>query len=371
MAEPNLSDPPSDPIPESIQKIIQDSKETFDAISTVPRFGFFSIVPNQILCDRYYSKPREFNHKVVDRKVISAKRGVFTTIPKTGKGHDAYFLSYDTTDEKCLERQKKGWEEDNKRHLQKVQEFKNKVPTPVFKYPGVQHYKDKFDQEPVERNFPIDKEPPRHTKVVDHKVIGEKRGIFTQPMKKGMNNTPGIYFNYIPFRADLEAKDVPSVLEQRKKRPQSSVPLQHAYKRAFFPASLKKNECFSNIKETFGYEDKYFDNLKRVADNERKSRRKKFARTLPTNAVKHDRPFTPNHLGKFGRDGLFNQRVWDCPSIPENKVIVNQRQKAEYEKAHRKNPFKYNIMMDYSKFSPSIVSNNTNMRRGYPSVFKK
>ena len=32
----------------------------------------------------------------------------------------------------------------------------------------------------------------------------EKRGIFTQPMKKGFNNTPGIYFNYIPFHENDE-----------------------------------------------------------------------------------------------------------------------------------------------------------------------
>ena len=36
-----------EPIPESIQKIMEATKQSFDEISTQPRFGFFSIPPNQ------------------------------------------------------------------------------------------------------------------------------------------------------------------------------------------------------------------------------------------------------------------------------------------------------------------------------------
>ena len=84
-------------------------------------------------------------------------------------------------------------------------------------------------------------------------------------MKKGLNNTPGIYFSYTPFHENNDDKINKELKNKniRKKRPQSSIPLQHAYKQAFKPASLKKNECFSNIRETYGYEDKYFDNLKK------------------------------------------------------------------------------------------------------------
>ena len=360
-------------IPPQIQKIMEETKQDFDQIAVAPRFGFFSIPPNQIIGDRFYSLNKEFNHKVVDRKVISEKRGIFTTIGKSGKGHDAYFQSLDTTDEGVQQRLIDGWKKDNEEHLKKVQKQKNYIPTPVFKYPGAQHYKELFSQNPVERDFPIDKEKPRIAKVIDGKVVTEKRGIFTQPMKKGFNNTPGIYFSYNPFHENNENKINEELqnknARKRRKRPQSSVPLQRAYKAAFKPASLKKNECFSNIKDTYGYEDKYFDNLKKKSDIDRKNNRRKYSNPPPPGSVQHMRPFTPAHLGKSGRDGLFDQRVWDCPQIPEKIVIVNQREKKEYERTHRKAPFKYNIMHEQTRFSPPIMTNTINMRRNFPSVF--
>ena len=30
--------------------------------------------------------------------------------------------------------------------MESIQEIKNKIPTPVFKYLGVQHYRDEFDK---------------------------------------------------------------------------------------------------------------------------------------------------------------------------------------------------------------------------------
>ena len=142
-------------IPPSIQKVMEATQQSFDEISTQPRFGFFSIPPNQIIGDRYYSTNKEFNHKVVDRNVIIEKRGIYTTIGKSGKGHDAYFQSLDTTDEGVQQRLIDGWAKDKKEHLEKVAEIKNHIPTPVFKYPGVQHYKDEFVKNPVERTEPI------------------------------------------------------------------------------------------------------------------------------------------------------------------------------------------------------------------------
>ena len=84
------------------------------------------------------------------------------------------------------------------------------------------------------------------------------------------------------------------------------------------------------------------------------------------------RPFTPAHLGKTGRDGLFDQRVWDVPDkykIPEKRVIINQREKREYERTHRKAPYKYNIMQDQTRFSPPIMTNTMNMRKNYPCIY--
>ena len=256
--------------------------------------------------------------------------------------------------------------------MERIAEIKNHIPTPIFKYPGVQHYKDEFDKNPVERTEPIYKDKPRIAKKIDGKVVTEKRGIFTQPMKKGFNNTPGIYFNYTPFHENDEKK-VSDIIQAkgRKKRPQSSIPLQKAYKQAFKPAALKKNECFSNIRETYGYEDKYFDNLKKMSEDDRKRINQKYTKKLPHGAITHMRPFTPAHLGKTGRDGLFDQRIWDCPQIPEKRVIVNQREKKEYERAHRKAPYKYNIMHEQTRFSPPIMTGNMNMRQNYPCFYGK
>ena len=346
----------------SIQKIMEATKQSFDEIATQPRFGYFSIPPNQIIGDRYYSQNKEYNHKVVDRQVITEKRGIYTTIGKSGKGHDAYFQSFDTTDEGVQKRLMDGWEKDRKEHLEKIAELKNHIPTPVFKYPGVQHYQDEFDKNPVERTGPIYKDKPRIAKKIDGKVVTEKRGIFTQPMKKGFNNTPGIYFRYIPFHESDENKVNEIIqaktLRNKKKRPQSSIPLQKAYRVAFKPAALN-------------YEDKYFDNLKKMSEDDRKRINQKFNKKLPPGAITHMRPFTPSHLGKTGRDGLFDQRVWDCPQIPEKRVIVNQREKKEYERTHGKTPYRYNIIHQQSKFSPPIMTNNTNMRNYYPCFFGK
>ena len=360
-------------IPESIQKIMEATKQDFDEKSTQPRFGFFSIPPNQIIGDRYYSTNKEYNHKVVDRKVIIEKRGIYTTIGKSGKGHDAYFQSLDTTDEGVQQRLADGWKKDRQEHLKRIDEIKHHIPTPIFKYPGVQHYKDEFDKNPVERTETIYKDKPKIAKVIDGKVITEKRGIFTQPMKKGFNNTPGIYFNYIPFHESDENK-VNAIIQSksnRRKRPQSSIPLQKAYRQAFKPAALKKNECFSNRRETYGYEDKYFDNLKKMSEDDRKRINQKYKKKLPPGAITHMRPFTPSHLGKTGRDGLFDLRIWDCPQIPEKKIIINQRAKKEYERTHRKAPYKYNIMHEQTRFSPPIMTNTMNMRSNYPCFFGK
>ena len=363
-----------DQVPESIQKIMEATKQNFDEISTQPRFGFFSIPPNQIIGDRYYSMPKEYNHKVVDRKVIIENRGIYTTIGKSGKGHDAYFQSLDTTDEGVQKRLAEGWKQDAKAHMERIAQIKNKVITPVFKYPGVQHYIDEFDKNPVKPTGTVYKEKPRIAKVVDRTVITEKRGIFTQPMKKGYHNTPGIYFNYIPFHENDEKivdNIIQTKLKRKKKRPQSSIPLQKGYKQAFKPAALKKNECFSNIKETYGYEDKYFDNLKKMSEEDRKRINQKYKKKLPPGSISHMRPFTPAHLGKTGRDGLFDQRIWDCPQIPEKRVIINQRERVEYERAHRKAPYRYNIMHEQTRFSPPIMTNKINMRNNYPVFFGK
>lgn len=364
-----------DVISPQIKDIMTKQREDYDDIQKNPRFGFFSIIPNPVLGDRFYSQKNEFNHKVVEHKVISEKRGIFTMPGKKGKGHDAYFQSLDTTDEGCQERLIQGQKDDYAKKIADVQERKHRPVTATFRYPGVQHYKDYiYDLNPVERNFPLYKVPKKHYTVTkDYKVIIENKGIYTQPMKKGFNNTPGILFSYTPARENVEYADVKNDPTRERniiKRPKTSDPSSKDYKKAFFPASLKKCECFSNIRETYGYEDDYYQRLKDYSDKVRKTNGPRFVKNLPKGSVAHMRPFTPSHLGKTGRDGLFNQRVWDCPQIPEPKVIVNQRAKKEYEKAHRKEPFKYNRMQDPSFFSPAVMTNTFNIKREFPTYYK-
>ena len=66
-----------DEIIPSIQKIMETTKQLFDKISTQPRFGYFSIPINQIIGDTFYSLNKDYNHKVVERKVIIERHGIY------------------------------------------------------------------------------------------------------------------------------------------------------------------------------------------------------------------------------------------------------------------------------------------------------
>ena len=355
---------------EAMQKIMDREIEDWDQIEKQPRFGFFSIPPNQVLGDRYYSLNKEYHHKIVEGKVITEKRGIFTQPPKSGKGRDAYFDLLVSTYEPSQELLKKGNADDKTKLLSTVKKRKEQGAVPHYYPPHVQEYKDWFDLHPFERNYPLTKQKSKHfTVTADHKVITGPRGIFTQPMKKGLYNTPGTLFSFTPFREDLEAKDVPDLRKPKPKRPKSST-TPGEYHKPFFPASLKKCDAFVSDKETYGYQDEYYNKLKEDSDKIRKSKGPKYEKKLPSNAIKHMRPFTPASLGKVGRDGLFDQHIWDCPQIPEKKVIINQKQRKEYEDAHRKVPFTYNKLMKHTHFSPSIMQNPMNMKREFPTVYK-
>ena len=352
----------------SIKKIMEKEFADMDEIETQQRFGFFSIIPNNLIGDRYYSMNKEYHHKVVDHKVINEKRGIFTTIGKSGKGPDVYFKNMVTMDPHSQELLKKGFKEDQQKLFAKVKARKEQGVIIPFKPADVHHYKDYFEQNPVERKGPLYRIKKINHKGPDGKVITEKRGIYTNNMKKGLYNTPGIYFSFIPFREDLEAKDLKTL--PRKKRPQTSIPEQKAYKKAFFPASLKKNGTFQSDRDTYGYEDDYFEKLKKQSDLIRKTRGNKYTKYYPKGSIMHDRPFTPASLGKKGKEGLFDQHIWDCPQIPEKRIIINQRAKREYEQAHRKAPFYYNKIQKHSLFSPPIMTSDLNMKKDFPKFYK-
>ena len=91
-----------------------------EKISKESRFGFFSIPYNQVLGDGYYSSIKYNNHKVEGRKVITKKRGIYTTPGKSGKGHDAYFYSYDRADDNTQKRLEQGWIDDKMKMYIKI-----------------------------------------------------------------------------------------------------------------------------------------------------------------------------------------------------------------------------------------------------------
>ena len=69
----------------TLEKIAREREE----MDKVQRFGFFSIPYPSTVGDQAYSRNREFeHHQVVDRKVITEKRGIYTQPVKKGKGPD-------------------------------------------------------------------------------------------------------------------------------------------------------------------------------------------------------------------------------------------------------------------------------------------
>ena len=352
----------------AIKKIIEETKSDLDSVSTIPRFGFFSIPPNQTIGDQFYSLDKKQHHQIIEHKVITEKRGIYTACMKSGKGPDAYFQSFDTTDEGVQKRLMEGWKLDYQRHLMKIKAQKQPVIIPPFKPPGIQEIRDVTKEDDDLIKLAVNKSEKTKRRKINSKIAIPNRGIYTQIGKKGFNNTPGIYFSYIPFHESNETK-IKNIIKENKKRPKSCIQRRTpADRNPFRPPSANQHECFSTIKETYGYEDKLYEKLKEISYRKRKNARK-YKKILPSHSVIHERPFSPNFLTKTGRDSLFDQRIWDCPQIEEKKNNTICHRYRDDEK--KKLPFKYNVMYEQSKFSPSIIMNYTNMRNNYPAIFGK
>lgn len=225
------------------EQIEKDIKE----MNPQQRFGFFSIPCNATIGDEFYTKEAEYHHTIVEGKVIGEKRGIFSQPGKRGKGKDAYFKCMDYAEDTEIKQLKNKTIQERNDMLNTVRARKEKKFVPPFKSPGEQEYKDLFEQAPVQYNKPITAIPPRKFKVVEGKVITEPRGVFTNPPKKGFNNIPGILFSPIPPWIESQKTSI-------DRRSKSCKPkMKTEYVKPFFPASLEKNECFANIKETFGF----------------------------------------------------------------------------------------------------------------------
>ena len=98
---------------EDIAKSLQEIEEERKTIKETRRFGYFSIPYPATVGDQAYSQKEEYpNHKVVDRKVVIEKRGIYTNNPKSGKGPDAYFLPVEPVSDAQVDEYKKQSQKD-------------------------------------------------------------------------------------------------------------------------------------------------------------------------------------------------------------------------------------------------------------------
>lgn len=247
--------------------------------SKYSNFGYFSFIKSPLIEDGYYSQEKNYHHKVINHKVITDRRGIYTKPPKSGKGHDALFKSYDTTDAKIQKILEEGWEKDRLKLLEKINENKNKKREPVFKGPGVQHIKDIFAKQTFNRTLPLYKERQKSYKIINHKVIGEKKGIYTQPMKNGFNNTPGIYFSFIPLQENYEELKILKLPRMHiYNRPKSLIYFDKKHNKLLNNAIKRKNEKIEKNKNK--------NDKEKLAKNNKKDNIKTKNKTKSKNKVK-------------------------------------------------------------------------------------
>ena len=377
---------------EEIKRILEEISRDREEIGPTQRFGYFSLLFPAIYGDQAYSQKKEYeNHKVIDRKVIIEKRGIYTKPPKKGKGPDAYFEPIAPLTDEQVEMIKKMRQEDYEALMKKVQERKEKKAGNNFKPPGPQEmfsfYKEIFEPggfavpdlgSKAMEPGPLYIEPDKKRFIQDgHKVKTENRGIFTNPTKLGTSLCPSDYFHY--YRSDdalnerlkeMAAKDIKDKLDLVQVRKENKA----AARPTFKPASLKKCEPFSPNTEAYGlYNEDEKKQLMEEYKNFKKNGYPKYVKPFKKDWVKHDKPFAPARLVYQGRDGLFNDNLYTLPEPTEKdkQKVMSVREKRELEAAAAKNkrmPFTYNKLMRHSTFSPPITSFKTNLKREFPSI---
>lgn len=86
-------------------------------------------------------------------------------------------------------------------------------------------------------------------------VFVEKRGIFTNPMKKGDSSTPGILFSYL--KSDFKKDDLKKPEVQKRSRSADRKDDRFAFK----PASLSLNAPFDPDAKVYGEDKKLIETL--------------------------------------------------------------------------------------------------------------
>ena len=351
-----------------------------DEMDSMSRFGFFSVPYPATVGDKAYSRKKVYNVKIVEGKVITEKRGIYTQPFKKGKGPDVYFQNIEPVSKQEIEEMKLKNKEEFDKYKQSIKERKeNKDVNPKFKPAGPQELKGFYesDEKPPVPDGPLVKEKNKFTRIgPEHRVITEKRGIFTHPTKVGNVLVPNDFFSYPSvdntFLEELKRRANEEKL-QKEKELKKKFEKPPVYKKPFAPASLKKCECFSSIEETYcQYDPETTKKILNEYSEMKKKGKPKFTKILPKGAIKHDRPFAPPRLVSSGREALFNDDLYKIPRIPqeEKKQNISMRERRELENKNRKNPFVYNKLMNNSTFAPPIMSIMKNMKREFPTIFK-
>ena len=374
MSEPKYLEDINTKREEAVNRMMEEIEQERDEKDKMQRFGFFSIPYPATIGDKKYSTNDYQNHEVIDHKVITEKRGIYTNPLKVGKANDVYFTKIEGPDEEGLERLKELNKKDHEDLMKKVAEIKEKKSErPNFKPSGPQEFKGFYNpDEPApipEGTLTI--EPDKKRFIGEgHKIITEKRGIFTVPTKTG--KIPNDYFSYPTYEDDMieRLKQMTKDDIEKKINDVKAGKDNKNFQKPFQPASLKKCDPFFNNTQTYGL---YTPEEQEMLMTEYKTFKKngvpKYQKKLPKNALKHLQPFKPSTLVFSGRDGLFNDDLYKLPELEEvKKPNIPIREIREMEKKNARVPFAYNKLMNQTHFSPSITSFTFNLKREFPSV---
>ena len=374
MSEPKYLENLAEKREASVVQILEQIAQERDEKDRLQRFGFFSIPYPAIIGDKKYSTT-ESNVKIVDHKVITERRGIYTSPLKLGKSNDVYFNKFEQLiDEEGYEKLKELNKQDHEKLMAKVHDLKEKKSErPKFKPSGPQEFKGFYnpDEPAPEREGTLTIEPDKKRFIKEGKVITERRGIFTAPSKVG--NIPSEYFSY-PIREDEENERLKQMTKEAYEKKIAKVTENKnktSSQKPFSPASLKKCDPFFNNVQTYGlYTESEHEQLMNEYKDFKKNGRGKYQKILPKGAMKHLQPFKPARLIFTGRDGLLNDDLYKIPDEMREvtKSITNIREIREEEKKKRRVPFYSNKLMKHTHFSPSISSFTFNLKREFPSV---
>ena len=354
---------------ESKAKSLEQITAERNEMDRLPRFGYFSIPYPAVVGDEAYSQNQEYkNHKVIDRKVIIEKRGIYTTNIKSGKTPDAYFSPIEPVSQDTIDRYKELNKQNEEALLSRIKEEKGKTRKIAFKPPGLTKMKGYYDEEHEPNDGPLYYFPDKKRFIKDRKVVNERRGIYTQNTKLNYS-LPSDLFSY-PQSNDIydqllsEAKEKKNIQEEKKSNKQ--------FKKPFQPPSLMKCEPFSNNEQTYGmYTEAEIESRMEEYRDYKKHGNKRYIRILPEGSAKHMKAFMPAKLVSTGRDALFNDDLYKIPEIEEKKEKKSEEEKKKEEEEKKKRarpPFTYNKLMNISTFSPSITSFSINLKREFPSI---